>query len=331
MTARTRTTSRPRLLAVSLLAALTVSGGAAACGVTVGDDVATVSGPTGTSGTDATSSTTSTVVLAEGSFEGTGGAVFLRDAAAATAEVTSQRMAMTMTVAGLPGVDGVSMTYEGAFDNETLRGHIVVDMSDFLGGFGGEDLGSMEMVIDGDTIYVRSELFSSLAGGKPWVRMSEDGLADASGGVGIQGDPTRFLDFLEGVSDDLEEIGREDQRGVSTTHVRADIDVAKLMDDSSSQERAELEESLEELGGLGGVFESIPVDVWVDDDGYVRRLTMTFDVGAGLSSDENSSGSAVTMDMELYDFNEPIEVPVPDPSEVGELESFFGSGFESGD
>lgn len=325
MAAQTRPVRRPALLARSLLAVLAISGGAAACGVSVGDEVTPVGGDQATSSTDGGSSTTSTVVLSEGSFEGTGGAVFLREAAAATAEVTSQKMTITMTTSGIPEAGDVVMSYEGAFDNAARQGHMVIDMGGSLGAFG-EGMGRMEMVIDGDTIYVRSDLFSAVAGDKPWVSMTEEGLGE-TGGVDVQGDPTQFLEFLEGVGEELEELGREDQRGVSTTHVRTEIDMAKLMADASVEDRAGYEQSLEGLGGAAGAFESIPVDVWIDDDGYVRRLTMTFatDLEPG-GAGGGASDLVMSMDIELYGFNEPVEVPIPDPSEVGELEPFTQLG-----
>jgi hypothetical protein len=235
------------------------------------------------------------------------------------------KMAMTMSMTDMPMLGDIEFTYDGAFDNESGRGHMTVDMGDLMGMMG-EDGGSgvMEMVIDGDTVYVRSELFSSLADGKPWVRMTEEGLADAGSGVGMQSDPTSFLDFLEGVGDEVETVRREDLRGVPTTHVRTEIDMASLMEEASEADRAEYEASLEGLGGAADVFGSVPVEAWVDDNGYVRRFLMTFDMSGMLEEAGDDTGMAsdlvMTIDVELYDFNVPVDVQVPDPSEVGELD-----------
>ena len=317
-----RSTSRPRRIAAALVAALALTGGAAGCGVQRGSDV-TAGGQRVNGGGAAT---TSTVVLDEGSFEGTGGAVFLRDAAEATSQVTTMKMAMTMTTTGMPMFGDMVFTYEGAFDNETGRGHMTVDMGDVMEMLG-EGSGQMEMVIDGDSVYVQSELFSSLADGKPWVRMDQEGLGATGSelGVGMQGDPTSFLDFLEGVGDEVETVRREELRGVPTTHVRTDIDMAKLLEEASEEDRAEYEESLEGLGGAADAFGSIPVEAWVDDNGYVRRYIMTFDMGAALEESEEMGDIGdltMSIDIELYDFNEPVEVEVPDPSQVGDLDSY---------
>ncbi len=299
--------------------------GAAGCGVEAGSDATAVgSGAPVTGGSSSPSETapTSTVVLNEGSFEGTGGSVFLRQAAEATSEVTTQKMAMTMTMTGMPVVGDVEITYEGEFDNEAGRGHMTVDMGDLMGMMsdGSPDSGRMELVIDGETVYVRSDLYASFSDGKPWVTLSADGASLDDAGVGVQQDPAAFLDFLEGVGDELETVGREELRGVPTTHVRTDIDMAALMAEASDAERAEMEESLSGMGAAEA-FGSVPVEAWVDDDGYVRRFTMTFDM-SGLTEEAGAEVGPIsmTMDIELYDFNEPVTIEVPDPSQVHELD-----------
>ncbi len=320
MSAPVRSPHRRRRLA-ALVTGLLLVGGASACGVKQGTDV--VAGPGGPGGAVAT---TSTVVLEEGSFEGTGGAVFLRQAAAATSDVTTQRMSMTITTTGMPVFGEMEMTYEGAFDNESGLGHMTVDMGDLLAALGAGS-GQMEMVIDGDVVYLRSDLFESLAGGKPWVRLADDELgAGSDAGLGFQGDPTSFLDFLEGVGDELETVGREDLRGVPTTHLRTEIDMAKLMEEASEADRQEYQMSIEGLGAADA-FDAVPVEAWVDDNGYVRRFLLTF-VMAGLLDDQPGVGGDITMvlDVELYDFNAPVEVVVPDPSDVADLSSFGGFG-----
>ena len=66
------------------------------------------------------------VVPGDGSFEGTGGAVFLDRAAEATGEVSTYELSMTMVLEGVPGADAVEITAEGAFDHDAGRGHAAV-------------------------------------------------------------------------------------------------------------------------------------------------------------------------------------------------------------
>jgi hypothetical protein len=262
--------------------------------------------------------------------------VFLRDAARTTADVTTLKMALRVSLSGLPEGDGTVLSYDGAFDTASGRAHVTMDLGDLLG-MAGADTGAMEMVLDGTTAYIRSDLFSSFGDGKPWVSVSADELADGDAlgggglGAGVQG-PESFLQFLEGAGDDVETVGREQVRGVETTHVRTDVDIARLIAEAAPEEAAELEESLGELGATD-VIGTLPVDAWIDDDGMVRRLRISFDLAgltglageAGAEVPEGMAESAMVLDLELYDLGEPVEIVIPDPSEVGQLDgSLFG-------
>jgi hypothetical protein len=262
--------------------------------------------------------------------------VFLRDAARATTDVATLKMAMQVSLSGLPDGDGTVLSYEGAFDTVSGRAHVTMDLGDLLG-MAGSDTGAMEMVLDGTTAYVRSDLFASFGDGKPWMSVSADELADGDAlgagglGAGVQ-DPGSFLQFLEGAGDEVETVGRDQVRGVDTTHVRTDVDIAGLIAEAAPEEAAELEESLGELGA-SGVVGVLPVDAWIDDDGLVRRLRITFDLAgltglageAGAEVPEGLAGAAMVLDLELYDLGEPVDIVIPDPSEVGQLDgSLFG-------
>lgn len=325
-----RRSSRKSLAVLVAGFALVASG----CGVSTGTEAAGVK----TNGARSSGSTasTSTVVLDDGSFEGTGGAVFLRNAAVATAEVKTQKIAMTMTMKGLPAAGDVTISYDGAFDNEAGRGTLKMDLGGLLGSVGslgssgsGEDMGRIEMVMDGDTVYLQSPLFSMLGGNeKPWLKVAANDLSEGGSSLGgsMQTDPGAFLDFLKGAGGELETVGREDVRGESTTHVRTDLDIAQLMKDSSASERADMERQLNGLGGAGEALRKIPAEAWVDDNGYVRKFQMTFDL-TGFAEGEAGMGAALmTMEIEMYDFNEPVTITVPDPAQVGELNSSLLGG-----
>lgn len=335
---------RRRPAALAAAAAITAGGLLGACGVSAGSDPAEVAtGPAAPStsapadtGTDQGGPTPSTTGSAGADGSAMGDALFLRDAAQATAEVTSLKMAMSVALTGTPDGDVTVLSYEGAFDSAAQRAHITMDMGDLLGMAGAES-GAMEMIVDGTTAYIRSELFASFGDGKPWLSVSADELAGGdglgAGGVvaGVEG-PESFLQFLEGAGDEVETVGREQVRGVDTTHVHTHVDLAGLLAEAAPEEAAELEDSLAELGAAD-VVGVLPVDAWVDDDGFVRRLRIGFDLGglAGLAGDagaevpEGMAGATMVLDLELYDLGEPVEIVLPDPAEVGSIDgSLFG-------
>jgi hypothetical protein len=83
----------------------------------------------------------------------------------------------------------------------------------------------LEVVGDGTTMYMRSDKFGSLPDGAKWMSL------DLS--LGDETDPTTLpevdakgeLALLEGV-DNAQKLGKEDVRGVSTTHYRGALSVA---------------------------------------------------------------------------------------------------------
>ncbi|HEX2577954.1 MAG TPA: hypothetical protein VHK88_16515, partial [Aquihabitans sp.] len=212
---------------------------------------------------------------------------------------------------------------EGEFDVEARRGRLTTDLGSLIGMFEGPTgesmAGEMDMVVDGDTVYVRSPLFAMISeGDEEWVSLPAGELDSAGGfGSGTTSDPGAFLSFLEGAGT-VEEVGTEDVRGVATTHVRADLDMAKVLEQAPAQDGEDLTEQLEGLGLDPDDLGTVPAEAWIDGDGHVRRFTMTYDLGA--LGGEEAEDVSTTIDVELYDFDQPVEIELPDPSEVGELD-----------
>lgn len=171
----------------------------------------------------------------------------------------------------------------------------------------------MQVVLDGDTVYVRMPMLDLLTGTSGWLSATPEDLGQTSGAFGITGtatSPTQLLETLRGVADDVEEVGRDEVRGVDTTHYRATIDFDAVLDAIPAEQRAEMEAQLDQLDGAG--VGTVPLDVWIGDDGLPRRMEMAFDdLGASLGV----PGSA-TMAMELFDYGEAVEIDVPPASEV---------------
>jgi hypothetical protein len=248
----------------------------------------------------------------------------LASAAERTADAGSARfeMRMAMTVAGR----SAEATASGAFDNESRRATMSMDLSALAGAFGG-GAGAlrMDMVMDGTVAYMRMPLLTAqLPGGKPWVKLDLEELAGREGlDLGelqslSDNDPRRTLDYLRAVSGEIRTVGREAVRGVPTTHYRAAVNLRKYPDLVPEDQRKLVQEAMDRLiaqVGLGAV----PVDVWVDGEGLVRRMRIAFDVaGAG-----GAASSTVTM--ELFDYGTPVAVQLPSPAEVTDLAAFLPS------
>ena len=197
---------------------------------------------------------------------------------AAAAEVRTMAMEMEMTV---EGPFSISTKANGVYDLDTGN-------SRFTMGIGER---SLEMrTIDG-TLYMKT---SGAGGEERWLAspLPEGGAASGM----TQTDPTSYLELMKAVSSDVDEVGRERVRGVLTTHYRFEIDPNKLESTSPQFSPGDL--------AAAGI-ETLPLDVWVGSDDLPRRIRMAL----------GAAGSDIKMDIEMYDYGEPVNVEAP-PEEL---------------
>jgi hypothetical protein len=197
----------------------------------------------------------------------------------------------------------------------------------FVAGFGGAgaaDLPAFDdpdgwkiaVVKDGNVDYVRfPAVDDKLPDGKTWIR-GTNGTVKAAG-IGLDEldsftntDPRDVLDALRAVSGDVETVGREELRGVQTTHYRAHVDPAELAKSAARQQGATTD-LLDQLSTRADV-EDVPLDVWIDGDGLVRRLALQ------VSAPEQGSlrSGEVSLAFELWDYGKRVEIDVPPASQV---------------
>jgi hypothetical protein len=248
----------------------------------------------------------------------------LAAAASATTDTGSARMAMVMTMSMAQLPQPMTITAEGAFEFATQRGTMTMDYAQILQAAGtaapaGTD-SLMEIRLDGTTMYMRMPLLEGMLG-KPWVKMDLEELAAQQGmssmfpgGQAATTDPSQWLDLLLGASESVEELGTEEVRDVETTHYRAVLDLDAYGEELPEEERAAYEEAIGQLSGFG--LSSLPVDVWVDSDGLIRRYTLDLDVP---SSAEVPGGMTMNLALDLYDFGTEVEVEAPPAGQVADF------------
>jgi len=139
-------------------------------------------------------------------------------------------------------------------------------------------------------------------------------------------DPRQFLGALEAISDNVTKVGTQSVRGTETTHYHASIDFGKALDQAdipSSLRDAEKQFAKSNDAGPA----TIPVDVFVDGDGYVRRISLHLDDFLGNDGGSGAaSGPALTVSVDLYDFGIPVDVQPPPPDQVSHLPLLGGPG-----
>ncbi|HEX4747197.1 MAG TPA: hypothetical protein VFU99_09985 [Gaiellaceae bacterium] len=268
----------------------------------------------------------------------------LTQSASTSAEATSGRFAFAMSLT-FPGADEpFSLSGEGAFDKASKRASFSADMSSFaqllgglVAGLAGPDAKDLpdfddpagwkiDVIQDGDVGYLRFPAFGEqLPEGKTWLRAKE-GEKTAVGGFDFEefqgiakSDPRELLEALRAVSSEIETVGGEQLRGVDTTHYRAVVDPAELAKLAQAEKTADTETLVDQLTSQSGL-EPIPVDVWLDENGLVRKVEMA------LEATDSSTGqsSAVSMSFELWDYGEPVEIELPPPSEVADASAVGG-------
>jgi hypothetical protein len=266
----------------------------------------------------------------------------LAQSASSSAEATSGRFAFELSMT-FPGTDEpFAFAGEGAFDRASGRSSLAVDMSSFakliggfVAGFGGTNATDLpdfddpegwkiEVIQDGAVGYVRfPALDDQLPHGKTWIR-GDAGDASASGldlhelEQFTKSDPREALDALRAVTSDIETVGSEQLRGVAATHYRAVIDPAELAKQAPTSDPSSpsLVDQIATQSGLGPV----PVDVWIDESGLVRKVTMSFE-GTDPSTPRSSE---VSMSFELWDYGVAVEIDLPPASQVADASALRG-------
>jgi hypothetical protein len=279
----------------------------------------------------ATESEEGTVVLQ------TGAAVdALRAAPEAVTEAGTAAFEMTMTMSAAG--ERYELTATGAADAAAGQVEMEMDLGSMLSGLAeasGETIPQgldepIRFVIDGTTVYLRMPILDVLTGSSNWLSASPEDLGQDAGSLGLGAgafDPAALLDVLRGVADDVTEAGTDTVRGVATTKYTATISLADALAQAPADQRERLQAQLDQLGTDA----SMPVTVWVDEDGLPRRMTMDLTGLAGPGTD--AEGAAVAITIEYFDYGEPVDIQIPPADEVtpfGEvLGGALGSGFGS--
>ncbi|WP_327115705.1 hypothetical protein OG206_13535 [Streptomyces sp. NBC_01341] len=168
--------------------------------------------------------------------------------------------------------------------------------------------------------------------GKRWMKMDLGAIAKASGNAAAQKQMTRGL---EGMNQDpaqqlalllespnLKRVGAEKIGGVATQHYKGSLSVAEMLsadkslDVLSAEERKALLANVKKSGITG-----YDTEVWVDEDGYPRRMNVGVD---------NPQGE-ITVVADYSDYGAGVAVEAPPAGETFDLmEMLKGAGQGTG-
>lgn len=236
----------------------------------------------------------------QGGENGSGGPLnAIAEAAEKTQEQPGGRAVMhsTIEVAGKPAI---TMTGRLVYDAEERARGVITAPNTPNGPI------KLDVVMDGTTMYAHSSQFGDLPDGRKWMgldlALGDEVDLSAPENVDARGE----LALLESVGDDVRKLGKENVRGVPTTHYGGSISVSDQID-RLREAGADAAATLIEKNGS-----PLHVEAWIDADGLIRRMRVVHVQPAG-----DGEGTE-TMDMraDFYDFGFEPGIDVPDSSEV---------------
>ena len=162
----------------------------------------------------------------------------------------------------------------------------------------------MQMITNGGVLYLKlpSAVTASFpVSGKRWLKLdvgklkSFPGFSSLGTSPSMQ-DPSHMLQTLESESSNTVNEGKQYVDGSDTTHYRAYLNLGQLAGDLSQSQQAAAQHAISILE-QATKSQELPVDVWVDAHGFVRRMVMTIDLAV---PNGGSMQEAVTADLSDY-------------------------------
>jgi hypothetical protein len=253
---------------------------------------------------------------------GGGGAL---DPLAQAAETTTQAGGVQMLLKGSVDVPGVAdqMTFsgQGTFNFKAHEGNLTMTMvglpASVTSRLGGASLQLTEL-FKSSTIYMSSPLLSStLPGGVRWMkldlaRFGQAAGLDPSSFTSGGANPTQYLQYLKAAGGSSTIVGHEALRRVATTHYAGKIDLLKAAEAQPGANSSQLHEAFQKLVTATGL-RSVPVDVWVDAHGLVRKIAIALSMAAAGQQVKTS------IESEFYDYGPTQSITVPGDSEVFDM------------
>ncbi|PRY18121.1 LppX_LprAFG lipoprotein [Kineococcus rhizosphaerae] len=215
----------------------------------------------------------------------------VKASAKSSQEAGSAKFSLTTTGTGQAA--SANVTADGSFDSATQA----LEMNLTLPAEAGGTKVTMRLV-DG-VAYLSG---APLTAEGQWVKMPLDAMASSGLDTSAM-DPTKSLEQLQGVAEDVKEIPAQDVRGVQAKGYAGTIDPAKAIEQlPAEQQTQEAKDAAAELG-------PIPFELYVDDQNRPVRLSETIAY----------EGSTVKVSMDFYDWGTSVAVAAPDPASVKDL------------
>ncbi|MFI0814402.1 hypothetical protein ACH4TX_08285 [Streptomyces sp. NPDC021098] len=155
---------------------------------------------------------------------------------------------------------------------------------------------------------------AQVPGDKPWIKIDlKKAAAEQNSGSSNQiNDPAQSASFAKGITDrNTEKVGTATVDGAKTTRYRVSVDVDKLSDSAALKRQ---------------VGPTVPMDVWLDDQGRIRRQQITMNI----KPTDQPKGTAVPEKMtvrtliEFSDFGTEVDAKAPPAGQTTDMTGKLG-------
>ncbi|MFD7712804.1 hypothetical protein ACFV6E_41585 [Streptomyces sp. NPDC059785] len=149
-----------------------------------------------------------------------------------------------------------------------------------------------------------AEQRAGLPTGKTWMSVDLAKLnRSGSGGGGQVSDPAESFAYTKAVRDgEVTKKGTDTVDGVRTTHYRVEVDVRTL----AGGDESEADRLREQLGTS-----SLPLDLWLDDEGRLRQETVRLTVRQAGSGQQKTQQVTTATTLRFSDFGTEADVEAP--------------------
>ena len=236
------------------------------------------------------------------------------EAAETTRAEGSARIRYEITASGMGLPSKMRIGGEGVTALDSTEMDLTFHLGDVMAMFGELGDGQTRLVVDGGKLFVDPpSLGQALPGDKQWVRLDMSPVIQAAGvdpdalAAVMTVTPEASLGALEAAGG-LKEVGQEDVGGVSTTHFRGEVRTSDYVDTLPADRRDAARRALDELYEKANIEdEPAPMDVWVDEEGRVRRIRQSSKIPAGQGAPAGES--VVDMTYSEYGIDAAVEAP----------------------
>lgn len=216
-----------------------------------------------------------------------------------TAEAESARMTIQMKLSA----EGRTITSDGKGAIDLAEGDSVMKIT--------AQGKSVEQRVVDQVLYQKSP-DQKAPGGKSWIKIDLEEVAAQQGLSNQQiGDPAQTAAYSKAITDqDVEKVGPEKVDGVDTTRYKVTVDVSELPGGDQIHRQ------------LGP---TLPMQVWLDDEGRLRqqRIDMTVKAPASASAKPDSTASSKQLKMSTVmrfsDFGTEVDAKAPPAEQVTDM------------